>query len=199
MTRPSIHLEGPMARAMALWFRLLEKRFSAPPAEPVGVYIAGGMAMALYTGARMTGDIDAEFTHRVVVPPDLMVEATLDDGQTQSVWFDTSYNPMFALMHEDYQEDAIPVDLGLRHLRAFVLSPVDLAVSKLVRFQPQDREDIAALAVAGLLSAQTLRRRADDAMSYYVGSLDMLRHNVAEAVEIVQAIEAARSSTPSPF
>lgn len=36
--------------------------------EPIKMFIAGGMATHLYTGGRVTSDVDAEFSKRLVFP-----------------------------------------------------------------------------------------------------------------------------------
>lgn len=46
----------------------------------------------------------------------------------------SDYNSSFALMHEDYTKDAVPIEFGLKWLLLYVLSPVDLAVSKIARW-----------------------------------------------------------------
>jgi len=51
-----------------------------------------------------------------------MVEVTLEDGTPQVVYLDTNYNSTFALLHEDYLDDAVPVDLGVEQIRVHVLS-----------------------------------------------------------------------------
>ncbi|MEJ0002675.1 MAG: hypothetical protein WDN30_02285 [Pararobbsia sp.] len=78
------------------------------------------MAVHLYTGKRVTGDIDAEFAGRVILPQDLAVVVTLEDGIEQVVYLDTNYNPTFALMHDDYQDDAHALHLGLGQIRVSV-------------------------------------------------------------------------------
>jgi hypothetical protein len=97
------------------------------------------MAVHLYTASRVTTDVDAEFGARVLFPNDLMVEVTLEDGTPQVVYLDTTYNSSFALMHEDYLDDSIPLDLGVSQIRLHVLSPVDLAVSKIARLADNDK------------------------------------------------------------
>ena len=42
--------------------------------EPIEMFIAGGMATHLYTAARVTTDVDAEFSKRILLPSDLIVE-----------------------------------------------------------------------------------------------------------------------------
>lgn len=72
-------------------------------------------------------------------------------------------------MHEDYLDDSIPVDLGVDQIRVYVLSPVDLAVSKIARFADNDKEDIAALVRLGLTSADEIEQRATSALAGYIG------------------------------
>lgn len=75
--------------------------------QPIQMYIAGGMATHLFTGARVTTDVDAEFSKRFIMPADLLVETK--DGQ--ALYLDANYNSSFALMHEDYIRDAIKVPI----------------------------------------------------------------------------------------
>ena len=155
--------------------------------KPLNVYIAGGMAIHLYTGSRVTTDVDAEFGSRVLLPNDLMVETTLEDGFPQIIYFDTNYNPSFALMHEDYLDDALPVDFGLALIRVFVLSPVDLAVSKIARFADNDKDDIACLVQLGLTTAPEIEARAHSALGGYVGGQAMLSLNLRDALALARA------------
>lgn len=47
----------------------LEKR--AGLREPIKMFIAGGMAIHLYTAARVTTDVDAEFSKRILLPAEM--------------------------------------------------------------------------------------------------------------------------------
>ena len=73
-----------------------------------------------------------------------------------------------------------------------ILTPLDLAVSKLGRFSEQDRSDIAALARRGLVSASSIEARALEALRGYVGDTRRLQGNIASAAEIVAASSPAR-------
>lgn len=99
-------------------------------------------------------------------------------------------------MHEDYLDDAIPVDLGVDQIRVYVLSPVDLAVSKIARFADNDKEDIAALVRLGLTSADEIERRATDALVGYVGGQAMLEMNLRDAVALARDVEGKGMSAP---
>ena len=175
-----LHIESPFARALVEYFRELETRLDLR--QPVKAWVAGGMAVNMYTGQRITGDIDAEFSARIMPPRDLVIEATHSDGQKSLVWFDSSYNPMFALLHEDYQTDAIPLELGLNRISAYILAPVDLAVSKIGRFSDTDKCDIIDLARAGLIEPSQLATRTNEALIAYPGSTGMITYNLRDAL-----------------
>lgn len=99
-------------------------------------------------------------------------------------------NDTLGLLHEDAYGDAnaisLPgVDAAILDVR--LLSPLDLAVSKLGRFSSQDREDIRTLARSGLISADALRQRAEEALGRYIGNLDRLRGSIDIACKDIAA------------
>jgi hypothetical protein len=159
---------------------------------PIKMYVAGGAALHLYTGARTSKDVDAAFSHRIVLPEDLEVSYRDADGAARLLYFDRQYNDAFALMHEDARADSLPLplkDLDARVLEVRLLSALDLAVSKVSRFSSQDREDIGSLARHGLIQSAPLRRRAEKAARAYVGNLGRLRSSIDLACRIVQDAE----------
>jgi hypothetical protein len=188
LANPVFHTQTALAEAMRTLFKRLQERLSLE--SPLNVYLAGGMAVHLYTSSRVTTDVDAEFGTRIHLPNDLMVEVTLEDGSPQVVYLDTNYNPSFALMHEDYLDDAIPVDLGVDGIQVHVLSPVDLAVSKIARFADNDKEDIAALVRLGLTNADEIEQRATSALTGYVGGQALLQVNLRDAIVLARRTEA---------
>ena len=191
MTREQkFHTHTALAKGLQELFKQLEERLSLR--SPLNVNLAGGMAVHLYTASRVTTDVDAEFGGRVYLPNDLIVEVVLEDGTQQVIYLDTNYNSSFALMHEDYLDDSIPVDIGAEYIRVYVLSPVDLAVSKIARFADNDKEDIATLVRLGLTSADEIERRATDALGGYIGGLAMLKLNLQDAVALARKVEGER-------
>lgn len=180
------HTRTALAEGLRALFRQLEGRLSL--SQPVNVYLAGGMAVHLYTASRVTADVDAEFGGRVFLPSDLIVEVILEDGSPQTIYLDTNYSSTFALMHEDYHDDAIPIDLGTDQMRVHVLSPVDLAVSKIARFADNDREDIQSLVRLGLTTADEIEQRANSALTGYVGGQAMLLLNLRDALALARAV-----------
>lgn len=95
---PFFYTQTALARGLLSLFQALEAKLGLQ--APLKVFLAGGMAVHLYTGHRVTTDVDAEFGSRVLLPNDLMVEITLEDGTPQVIYLDSNYNPTFALMHE---------------------------------------------------------------------------------------------------
>jgi hypothetical protein len=167
----------------------LERRIGL--SQPLTAYVAGGMAVHLYTGLRVTNDVDVEFAGRVLIPDDLTVDVA-GDVAGQFIYLDTNYNPMFSLLHEDYRVDALPVELGLEHIQVRVLTPLDLAVSKIARFAENDREDIQELVRLGLTTADEIEQRGGDALKAYIGGQASVQFNLRDAVSLARAIEAQR-------
>jgi hypothetical protein len=190
---PTLHTHTALVTGLEELLRQLEERLAL--SSPIDVYLAGGMAVHLYTARRVTTDVDAEFGGRIFIPSDLVVEVALEDGTRRTLHFDTNFNLSFALMHENYPDDAIALDLGTRQLRLHVLSPLDLAVSKIARFAANDQEDIAELVRLGLVTADQIAQRASSALGGYVGGLAMLRLNLQDAVALARRVEAERASS----
>ncbi len=170
--------------------------------KAVAVYVAGGAALHLYTGARFSGDIDAHIeVNRYLVPDNLEVVYEGPDGRPRVLYFDTSYNESFALLHEDVHRDSIPIDVpgvDRRILDVRLFSPVDLAVSKLARFETQDQEDIKAIALAGLMTAAQFRQRAEEALAGYSGVVERVRSSLEIACKVLTKLPASRPTPSQP-
>lgn len=163
---------------------------SGPETLPIKMYVAGGAALYLITGVRISEDIDATFSRRLILGEDIEVSYRDADGQARLLYLDRNYNDTLGLLHEDAYLDSVPiqipgVDAATVEIRA--LSPLDLAVTKISRFSEQDRADIELLAREGLIDAKSLRRRAEEALGGYVGDLDSARASIELACRIVEA------------
>jgi hypothetical protein len=168
--RPSPKADPSFVAALAqIAARIAAALADVDPARlPVHMFIAGGAAMHLYTGVRATEDVDAVFSSRILLPEDLDVYYLDARGEPRLLYFDRQYNDTLGLLHEDAMRD--------------------LAVSKIGRFEEHDRGDIAALSQDGLITARALRRRAEEALSYYVGHAGRVRTSIDLAVAIVEAL-----------
>lgn len=163
---------------------------SAPRTLPVRMYVAGGAALYLLTGVRVSEDIDATFSRRLVLGEDLELSYRDADGRARVLYLDRNYNDTLGLLHENAYADSIPVKLpgiNAATVDVRVLSPLDLAVTKISRFSAQDRADIELLARRRLIDAKALRRRAEEALGGYIGDLDSVRTSIGLACRVVDA------------
>jgi hypothetical protein len=142
---------------------------------PIRMCVAGGAALHLYTGVRVSADIDASFSHRIALPDDLEVSYVGPDGTAQLLFFDRQYN------------DTLGIDSAVLDVR--LLSPLDLAVSKLGRFSEQDRSDIVALAKLKLVDSGRLRARAQAALAGYVGDIKRVTGAIDIACRILDDLQ----------
>lgn len=160
----------------------------------VPVYVAGGAASHIYTGSRLSASVDATLGRRLLLPDDLQVMYKAGDGKHRTLYFDRQYNDTLGLMHDDAHADSVSIDVpgvNRKRLDVRLLSPVDLAVSKLARYADPDQEDIKALARAGLLDSKELRKRAEEAIGRYIGRVGDVRISIDRACRMV---DESRSS-----
>lgn len=178
--------QSPYWKAVEEVFRRIQAQLPEHLNAPIVAHLAGGAAVHYYTGARVSRDVDVEFSRRLLIQGDINVIYQDEAGQTRSVYWDRNYHSALGLMHADFAEDARTIGYFGPHLLLKVLAPLDLAVSKLARFQDHDRADIESLAQAGLIAAADLERRAEEALADYVGNDFFVRHNIRDAVALIR-------------
>lgn len=182
--------------------RIADSLEGAPQSQlPVKMYVAGGVALHFHTAHRCSLDVDAWFSHPLWLPDDLEVSYRDADGKAQVLYFDRQHNNTFGLMHPDADDDAEPLslpDADSGKLEVCVLSALDLAVCKTGRFGERDRGDIAALAERGLIDAESLRRRAEEAAQRYIGNQASLKTSIDVACRLVAGIEASGGTPGVP-
>ena len=196
--KPRADLDPGYVGALTRLFERIERLLDGVDRKllPLRVYVAGGAAALLHTGVRPSRDLDASFSLRIHLPADLEETYTDRDGNPASVYLDARYNDTLGPAHEDAPADAEPLELaGIdpRKLDVRVFAPIDLAISKLGRFGDHDRDDVAAMARAGLLNAGKFERRAKAALEYYVGHPAAPRANLRDAIALIRANAPKRS------
>src|SRR5260370_27295648 len=137
--RPDPHARPEYIAAFRALVNRIASSLSGLPkrALPIRMYVAGGAALHLYTGERVSGDIDATFSHRIALPENLEVAYRDADGAARLLYFDRQYNDTLGLLHADARDDSVPlvlegIDSSVLEVR--LLSALDLAVSKIGRF-----------------------------------------------------------------
>lgn len=183
-------LDPGYVAALGRLFKRIEALLADVPRErlPLRLYVAGGAAVLFHAGVRVSRDVDAVLSLRIHLPA--LEEVYTDrNGDVASVYLDPTYNDTLGPSHEDALSDADPLEIpgiDASKLDVRVLTPVDLAVSKLGRFNDHDRDDIRALAAAGLLDAGEFEARAEQALNYYVGHPAAPRASLREALTIIR-------------
>jgi hypothetical protein len=194
--QPSEQADSHLLAAFSEIAERIARSLSLPEgAPPIRMFVAGGVAVHYYTGVRPTRDVDAVFSHRMLLPADLDVNYLDETGTPRLLYFDRQYNDTFGLLHENANDDSISICLSgvdTNKLDVRLLSPLDVAVSKLARFEEHDRTDIQALAEAGLITERQLRRRAEEALAAYVGDVTGVRVSLALACKLVADVEASK-------
>jgi len=152
--------------------------------EPVKAFIAGGVAVHLWTASRVSMDVDAIFLQRIAVPQDLIVFYHDEEMNRKAVQFDYTYSPTFGLLHPDYKNRAIRLrNSNCQNIDLHVLDPYDLVITKLVRFDERDKEDIQKLIGNNLVQdSDWLECLVDESLDYLVGSKTFIKYNLDEAL-----------------
>ena len=158
----------------------------------VKAYIFGGAALHIHTNARGSADIDVEIcAARKLDLEDVAVIYTDENGDELQLLVDDTFNPMIAgLVPECYQEDAIPLfQTEDEPLHAFVVTGIDLAVSKMGRLGRIDQDDIVSLYQAGKFTIEELKMHAEEALLGAVGNEKWLQGNINFMISQLEELE----------
>lgn len=177
----TLHIDTPLSLAIFRFFDYLREDILKNTSKPgsVKAYIFGGCALHIHTNARGSNDIDVEFNSaKWLRGKDIVINnsrITYKSGDKRfTLVLDGNFTPTLGPIHEDYQDDAIQLQKHLPNspLWIYVVTPEDLAVSKLGRFGEQDRNDILTLLKMKKMTLDSFTKRANEALKYYVGSVD---------------------------
>lgn len=166
------------------------------PDQVVDAFLAGGTATCIHlqnaggeaaSEARFSEDADIHFNRRLALADDIVVRYTDAGNEERVLALDRTYSIDIGLRHPDCFDDAIHLlDSRNGRLRLYILSPLDLAVTKVGRFQEHDRKDISLLARAGLIESAAFDRRAKEALEYLATDPTPVEINIAEASELMR-------------
>lgn len=140
--------------------------------EPVELHCLGGFVVSVHYGVgRPTADVDV-----LQVKPSTArswIDQLAGKGSPLYRKHKVYLQQVTVLMAypEDYEQrlaEMFPGTFG--RLRLLALDPYDLALTKLERNRPRDREDVFSLAETVPLDVGELRKRYEDEMRSYVGN-----------------------------
>jgi len=197
MSKEKLFTNTPMGRA------IIEAMFEVnaviseqvADAEPgtYRAYIFGGAALHIHTNARGSSDIDVELqAAQALELGDITIIYTDDDGLEKALIVDDTFTPTISgLLPEYYQDDAIPLfGSDSDPLVAYVVTALDLAVSKLDRLAVDDQADIISLHQASKFTAEELRKHAEEALIGAVGNERRLKGNIEFMVNQLLELES---------
>ena len=156
-------------------------------------YIFGGAALHIHTNARGSADIDVEFqAARAIELGDISVIYVDNDGIEKALIVDDTFTPTISgLLPECYQDDAIQLfGSDSDPLVAYVVTALDLAVTKMDRLAVDDQADIVSLHQAGKFTANELREHAEEALIGAVGNERRLKGNIKFMVNQLLELES---------
>jgi hypothetical protein len=190
-----VDLESEYGRAFAEVVKRVQLALGA--SLPVSMQVAGGAALHLLTGERGPAELEAAFSRKVRLDEEIAVAYRDADGRARLLYLERGGTAPPGLLHAqagaDSSELEIPgLDRGRLEVR--VLTPLDLAVSQLARFEDLDREAIETLAKRGLIDAASLRRRAHEALGGFAGDPEPVLTSIEVACRLVDAVSPPRAA-----
>lgn len=194
-----LFLDTPLSKAVFELLKQLNDEIESQiidtdKAGLVTVYIFGGCAVHMYTNARGSNDLDVEVEAAEKLDVDsLLVE--LDtvyftdpvSGHSQLDLDDTFQIGITPVVFPDYKERAIPLNVGEQKLHIYLVSPLDIAISKLSRCATDDIKDIAAIFKNGLFTLDEFRAVAKDAHDYSA-TPESLKQNIDHVILTLQSV-----------
>lgn len=187
-----LYTDTPLATAIFQLFEefneMLVKALNEPQMKgAVKAYIFGGCAVHLFTNARGSDDLDVEVNaaiqldiHSLILDVDDIYYTDPIEGDKLLSW-DANFNVTLPTLHPDYKARAIPVSVQNTVLHVYLVSALDIAISKLERCQADDINDIVALYKKGHFTREELKEFAYEASEYSINP-DKLRLNIQHVI-----------------
>ncbi|WP_355662393.1 DUF6036 family nucleotidyltransferase [Halomonas salifodinae] len=176
---PTIEPDTALGRSLVAFFDVLEPVYASGEKGIFQVIVFGGCAVHIHTQARGSADVDAEVASHGYADKSEIVALlgedayvfTDEEGVTQMLELDASFNTTLAPLHEDYEDRVIRLVTQGRipNVEVYVASALDVAITKLGRFGARDQQDIQALLQLPHVDIGEFERLAREAISYYVG------------------------------
>ncbi|BCX72222.1 hypothetical protein KTJ16_14115 [Acinetobacter bereziniae] len=194
----AIYSHSPITLAIFKLFQELEdyiaKNNQNLPHGAIKAYIFGGCAFHIHTNARGSNDIDAEIQAiQQLKKQDILlflenndIEYLDQNNLETNLEFDRSFNTSLASVDPDYVERAIPL-VSNRIVEVYLVSGLDLAISKLARLSDRDIQDIKELYLNNKFSLESFKKSANNAEMYYA-TPEQLYSNIQYMVSILSEL-----------
>ncbi|WCE31158.1 DUF6036 family nucleotidyltransferase [Vibrio sp. SCSIO 43137] len=193
-----LYTKTPLAEAIFELFadleQLIREKDESLTAGSVKAYVFGGCAIHIYTNARGSNDLDAELEatkkldiQSLIMDLDPIYFEDPETGESTLDW-DPNFNVGLPSLAPEYKENSIPLLTGESILHVYLVSAVDIAVSKLSRLAKDDMKDILSLYKAGRFSLEEFKATAQDAVDYSA-TPESLQNQVDFAIKTLEAAD----------
>ncbi|WP_158969838.1 DUF6036 family nucleotidyltransferase [Paraglaciecola sp. L3A3] len=188
----SLYTDTPLASAIFELFKKFNEKLVIHFSEnqsygAVTAFIFGGCAIHLLTNVRGSDDVDIEIrsaekldTHSLILEvDDVYYTDPLEGDKVLSL--DDTFNVGLPTLHPDYKERVIALSTGKTVLHVYLVSAIDIAISKLERCQADDVTDIVALYKKGYFTLDEFEKLAVEAAGYSINP-EKLRLNISHVI-----------------
>ena len=143
-------------------------------------YCVGGIAMSYWIGpSRRTTDVDIIFSHKI------FFEELKFKKNNNYLILEKNFNDSFSALQEDYPSRATFIK-KIGKINIFVISPEDLAIMKISRWNDRDRTDVISLIERKLLNKEKLYELYNDVKNYYIGNPSNLQYTFDDVIEMIE-------------
>lgn len=173
----------------------LSRSYSNLPENAVSVYyIFGGCAMHMYTGTRTSNSASTSLQSVEKLKPVNDVKQAIqsvdfddEEGFPRSLDWDGGFSPSIASIAAGYKERATLIHTTKSKLVfLYLVSAVDIAVSKIDRLETVDRQDIKALYRNHLFTLKEFVETAEIARDYCTTAINKLEFNIKMAINLLE-------------
>ncbi|WP_133469451.1 DUF6036 family nucleotidyltransferase [Paraglaciecola marina] len=188
----NLYTDTPLATAIFELFEKFNEQLVIHLSEKqsngaVSAFVFGGCAIHLLTNVRGSDDVDIEIssaekldTHSLVLEVDDVYYTDPVEGD-KVISLDDTFNVGLPTLHPDYKERVIPLSVGNTILHVYLVSAIDIAISKLERCQADDVTDIVALYKKGYFTIDEFEVLAIEASGYSINP-EKLRLNISHVI-----------------
>lgn len=193
-----LYKDSPMTQAIFKLFYGLEDWLVEhhPNLEhgAVKCFIFGGCALHIHTNARGSNDLDAIIQACTLLKKEDVyfylehhdIEYLDENNLETNLEFDRGFNSALASIDPDYDERVIPL-ISDHVVEVYLVSGLDLAVSKLARLSDRDIEDIKILYLHKKFTLDEFKKSAHNALEYYA-TPEQLRGNIAYMTSLLAEV-----------
>ncbi|MBQ9536727.1 MAG: hypothetical protein IJU79_02950 [Desulfovibrionaceae bacterium] len=142
-------------------------------------YCVGGIAMSYWIGpARRTSNIDIIFNHNIFFNEIKFEKNNID------LILDHNFNASVSALQKDYPSRATFIK-QIGKINIFVISPEDIVIMKILRWNVRDRIDIISLIHRNLLHKDKLYALYNDFRNYYIGNSTNVQYAFDDVIEMI--------------